>query len=794
MKYIFLLFFISYHTFSQNNTRKFEKAVVENDVLKISVSDGSYDIQFLSNNIIETTFHPKNEGKINESHAVILTNSVKNSNLKTSINNYIFELPNSDLSVTIKTNPFQIIYNKKGTFFLSEKEGFVQKDSSQVTSFNISASEKLYGGGSRVLGMNRRGNRLKLYNKAKYGYETEADLMNFCIPLVLSSKIYAVHFDNATTGYLNLDLFKNNTLEYEALSGRKTYQVIIGENWTNLIENYTSLTGKQPLPPRWAFGNFASRFGYHSQAETIKTIQKFKEENIPVDAVILDLYWFGKDIKGTMGNLEVYRDSFPDFEKMVVDFNKIGIKTILVTEPFILSSSKKWHETKAKNLLVTKADGTVATWDFYFGNTSLLDVFKPETKTWFWTIYKDLANKGIGGVWGDLGEPEVFPSSANTVAGKADEVHNIYGHNWAKLIAEGYKKDFPEVRPFILMRSGYSGSQKYGMIPWSGDVNRTWGGLSGQTEIALQMGMQGLAYMHSDLGGFAGDNLDDQLYTRWLQYGVFNPIFRPHAQEELASEPVYRSISAKVLAKNAIELRYQMLPYNYNLAYQNATFGTPLMRPLFFEEPNNEILLTKSDEYLWGNNFLIAPVLFKNQITKDVYFPKSSNWFDFYTNQRYDAGSTAIISLNENYIPTFVRGNCFIPMTKLVQTTQDYNSKNLDLYFYYDGRKTSTEELYFDDGRTPNANLDSTKNELLVCASDFTKDTFQIKLTSISENIALISDGKSGKMILKNYPLKPRIILINGKKADFNYNKKTNVLEFNYSHQNKNTEISIQNL
>jgi alpha-glucosidase (family GH31 glycosyl hydrolase) len=794
MKYIILFIFVTSSLFSQNKNRKFEKAVLENDVLNISVSDGNYLLQFLDSDIVETTFHPKNEGKINQSHAVIISEAISNTTLNIFATEAVFETPNSDLSVTVKTNPFQIIYNKKGKTFLSEKEGFVQKDSSYVTNFNISENEKLYGGGSRVLGMNRRGNRLRLYNKARYGYETEADLMNFCIPLVLSSEIYAVHFDNPTAGYLNLDLFKNNTLEFEALSGRKTYQVIIGKTWTNLIENYTKLTGKQPLPPRWAFGNFSSRFGYHSQAETIKTIQKFKKENIPVDAVILDLYWFGKDIQGTMGNLEVYRDSFPDFEKMVADFNKMGIKTITVTEPFILSSSKKWNETKTKNLLVTNSDGSTATWDFYFGNTSLLDVFKPETKSWFWNIYKDLANKGVGGIWGDLGEPEVFPSSANTIAGKADEVHNIYGHNWAKLIADGYKKDFPEIRPFILMRSGYSGSQRFGMIPWSGDVNRSWGGLSGQTEIALQMGMQGLAYMHSDLGGFAGANLDDQLYTRWLQFGVFNPIFRPHAQEEVASEPVYRSINAKVLAKKAIELRYQMLPYNYNLAYQNATFGTPLMRPLFFEEPSNEILLFNSEEFLWGNNFLIAPVLVKNQITKDVYFPISSNWFDFYTNQKYDGGITAIINIQENYIPTFVRGNSFIPMTKLVQTTQDYNSKDLDLHFYYDGRKTSREQLYFDDGKTPSANLDTRKNEILVCESDFTKDTFKIKLTSISENTELISAGKTGAIILKNYPLKPKNILINSKKVPFIYNKKTDILEFNYSHQNKNTEISIQNL
>src|SRR5690606_20856548 len=145
------------------------------------------------------------------------------------------------------------------------------------------------------------------------------------------------------------------------------------------------------------------------------------------------------------------------------------------------------------------------------------------------------------GWWGDLGEPELHPSELRHATGSADELHNVYGHEWARTVYEGYRRDFMDQRPFILMRAGAAGSQRYGMIPWSGDVNRTWGGLRSQPEISLQMGIQGLAYMHSDLGGFAGDNLDDELYARWLQYGVFQPIYRPHAQEEVPSEPVFRS-------------------------------------------------------------------------------------------------------------------------------------------------------------------------------------------------------------------------------------------------------------
>ena len=415
--------------------------------------------------------------------------------------------------------------------------------------------------------MNRRGNRLELYNKAHYGYETRSELMNYTMPIVVSSDKYLLHFDNAPIGYLDLDSKQNNHLMYETISGRKTYQIVAASTWPKLIDQYTNLTGKQPMPPRWALGNFASRFGYHSQYEVEKTINRFKDLNVPVDAVILDLYWFGKTITGTMGNLEVFRDSFPDFEGMISRLKSKGVKTITITEPFVLTTSNRWKEAVKQQVLATDSLGKPYTYDFYFGNTGLIDIYNPKGASWFWSIYKGLKEKGIVGIWGDLGEPEVHPTALKHYNTSADEVHNIYGHDWAGLIYKGYKNDFSEERPFILMRAGYSGSQRYGMIPWSGDVNRTWGGLQSQTEIALQMGLQGLGYMHSDLGGFAGDNLDDELYTRWLQYGVFQPIFRPHAQEEVPSEPIYRSEEALKLSKKAIALRYALLPYNYHLVF-----------------------------------------------------------------------------------------------------------------------------------------------------------------------------------------------------------------------------------
>jgi oligosaccharide 4-alpha-D-glucosyltransferase len=801
-KIIFFLLITSLSV-AQNSNRKFVKHEIRKEVLEVSVSDGTYHIQLIPEGV-QTSFIPKGEKYDSNSHAFISLKKAEGTVVDEQ-EKLLFSY--QDFKVEIVKNPFQIRYHYQGKELLSEKLGYFKQkhavlekvkgniiaDSTEVIQFNLSSDEKLYGGGARVLGMNRRGTKLALYNRADYGYETRSELMNYTLPIVISSKKYMVHFDNAPVGYLDLDSKKNNVLAYETISGRKTYQVIVGEHWDNLVSNYTALTGRQPLPARWVFGNFASRFGYHSEAETRKTIQKYQDEKIPVDAVILDLYWFGKDIQGTMGNLEVFRDSFPTFEKMVADFTKMGIKTITVTEPFILTSSKKWEEVKTKKVVATNADGSPATWDFYFGNTGLVDVFKPEGKVWFWDIYKELANKGVSGIWGDLGEPEVFPSSATTFAGTADEVHNIYGHQWAKLIHEGYRNDFPKVRPFILMRAGAAGSQRYGMIPWSGDVNRSWGGLSGQVEIALQMGMQGLAYMHSDLGGFAGANLDDELYVRWLQYGVFNPIFRPHAQEDVPSEPVFRSDWAKKLAKQAIELRYQMLPYNYNVAFENSQTGKPLMRPLFFEEADNESLLTKSDGYLWGNDFLIYPIMEAGQKTKAVYFPKGSSWIDFYTHQSYVGGTTQTFKIVENHIPTFVRAGSIIPMSKPIQNTTAYSNDGLEFHYYYDENSIDEKKqsFYFDDGITAHNYENDTYFTL---AFETEKEGKWLEIEVEKEIAANYKSTtlETYTLVIHQLAKKPRKVKVNGKTINFVFDEQSKTARFNLTAFNEETEIKIK--
>ncbi|MGO1728003.1 MAG: TIM-barrel domain-containing protein [Flavobacteriaceae bacterium] len=764
---VFLFSLCHFNLVAQNPDRHFEGVSIADDQLMIKTSDGFYQISYLSPAIVETEFIPTGQITQSQSHAVQLKEKYTDFELTKTEDNIL--ISSDGIRIRIQKAPFQITYLYDNKILFSEKMGFQQKEESFQLDFNLTESEILMGGGARALGMNRRGHRLELYNRAHYAYETKSELMNFAMPIAISSKLYMLHFDNPSTGYLDFDSTFDNTLAFEARSGAKKYQVIAGESWEEILESYTALTGRQKMPPRWALGNFASRFGYHSQEETIETVSKFREENIPVDAVILDLYWFGKTVQGTMGNLTFDKDSFPQPKKMIKKLRKKDVETILITEPFILTTSQRWDEAVREDILAKDSLDKAATYDFYFGNTGLIDVFKPEAKQWFLGIYDDLKSKGVTGWWGDLGEPEVHPDEVVHHQAKAHEVHNIYGHQWAKIISESYRENYPKERPFILMRAGYSGSQKYGMIPWSGDVNRTWGGLEPQPEIALQMSLQGLAYMHSDLGGFAGDLEDDDLYVRWLQYGVFQPIYRPHAQEDVASEPVFRSEKAKNLSRQAIELRYELIPYNYQLAFENQEKGMPLMRPLFFEEPQNAELYHVSETYLWGHDFLVSPVLRPHLKSKQVYFPKTSNWIDYYTGEIYKAGDTNEIELHASYIPTFVRSGSFILKSPLVQSTKDYVFNNLQVEFYADAEVDHSQRSYYNDnGSLQDAHAKKAFEKLHFNFQRLSETSFKIEIKH-EEGKKFKSHLKQLNFKIKNIDFQPEEVQVNGAAVNFDY-------------------------
>ncbi len=672
------------------------------------------------------------------------------------------------LTAVVNKSPLRVSFLRDGQPLVAEEHGYFAHETVRGFRFQLDDDEKILGGGQRVMGMDRRGQRMPLYNKASYGYETEANQMYYSVPGVMSSDRYMIVFDNSASGWLDIGSTEDDVLAFEAVAGRTAYIVIAGDTYPELIENYTDVTGKQPLPPRWAFGNYASRFGYHTEKETRDVVRRFQKADIPLDAVILDIYWFGPDIKGHMGNLDWDRNAWPTPEKMISDFAQQGVKTIAITEPFILSTSNTWQDAVDNEALAKTVTGEPRRFDFYFGNTGLVDVFDEHARQWFWQPYEMLFEQGTAATWGDLGEPEVHPGDAlhslsrYGIEATGDEIHNAYGHEWARMVYERQVEKYPDMRPLILMRAGFAGSQRYGMVPWTGDVSRSWGGLKPQIELSLQMSLFGLAYSHSDLGGFAGgESFDKELYIRWLQYGVFQPVYRPHAQEHIPAEPVFHDRETRNIVRDFINLRYRLLPYNYTLAYRNSTSGMPLMRPLFFEDENDLALIDEKDAYLWGDAFLVAPVMDPGISAVDIDLP-SGAWFDFWNGHRYDGGQRVSVPVTLKTIPVLVRAGSFIPMTPEIQTTRDYSSKELTLHYYADASvREASGRMYEDDGKS-RTSLEDGEYELLDFGAQQSGESLTISLQRNGGSYEGMPEQREVTLVVHNWHASVNSVNVNG--------------------------------
>ncbi len=674
------------------------------------------------------------------------------------------------LTAIVDKSPVRLRFEKDGRILVAEEHGYFAHDTLRGFRFRLDEDEKILGGGQRVMGMDRRGRRMPLYNRAHYGYETESEQMYYSLPAVLSSDKYIIAFDNSASGWLDIAATEENVLQFEAVGGRTAYIVVAGDSYPALIGNYTDATGRQPLLPRWAFGNYASRFGYRNEAETRDVVRRFERADIPLDAVVLDIYWFGPDIQGHMGNLDWDREAWPNPRDMIGDFARRGIRTVPITEPFVLTTSKRWQDAAANGVLARNATGAPKRFDFYFGNTGLIDIFDEGARQWFWHAYESLFDIGIAGTWGDLGEPEVHPPdtlhwlSDAGIEATADEVHNAYGHVWAKMVYENQTRRYPDTRPVILMRSGFLGSQRYGMVPWTGDVSRSWGGLKPQVELGLQMSLLGLAYIHSDLGGFAGGEVfDKELYIRWLQYGVFQPIYRPHAQEHIPPEPVFHDSETRSIVRDYIRLRYSLLPYIYTLAWENSTTGMPLMRPLFFEDESDPSLIDETGAYLWGDAFLVAPVTDPGVTEVDVKLP-AGRWIDFFDGRVYDGGRKVSVPVSLATVPVLVRAGSFVPMAEVVNHTDDYDSENLSLHYYADETVGQSGGVMYEDDGKRRGNLDAGAFELLRFGADH-DDTgsLEIELTREGGNYDGRPESRQVTIVVHNWTEPVASVEFNGR-------------------------------
>lgn len=641
-----------------------------------------------------------------------------------------------------------------------------------------------YGAGERGHRLNLRGDTLKMYNRQNYGYtknDRRISQMNITMPLVVSSDGFALLFDDYAPSELILG--ESNNISYITENPRPVdfYFVNGASTVADVTEQLTSLTGRQPLPPLWSLGYITSKYGYHDEVETRGVIDTLKRNDYPVDGIVLDLYWYGKE--QDMGRLAWDPEQWPTSRKMLSDLKKRGVNLVTISQPYILRNGRgidNYNELAAAGMLMRDSTGNapqeVKIW---VGEGGMFDMSNPDTRAWLRNRYRELTDGGITGWWGDLGEPEVHPETglhANGLTGRL--YHNQYGNDWSKIISDLFKEEYPDRRLLTMMRGGTIGLQRYSVFPWSTDVSRSWGGLGPQITIMTNSGLSGLGYMGHDVGGFAVNRRnpeDAELYVRWLQLGLFSPMLRTHATYK--AEPYHYPQYEKII-KQLIKDRYRWLPYNYTLAYENATKGYPLVRPLNFTEARTSAYDSIDDEFLWGGEVLVAPVMRQGAVSRKVTFPQGK-WVDFnYPYTRYEGGSTVDYPAPLEVLPLFVRVGAFIPMADYkMNNTGDYRADRFTVNYYPEEGVTSSFTMY-DDDRTSPSSLDKGEYRLITFDGAYART----ELVTIDINSAGTYPGAPSKIrfdfAVRGIKSAPEFVSVNGRTVKARYDAATSTLSF----------------
>jgi alpha-glucosidase (family GH31 glycosyl hydrolase) len=350
--------------------------------------------------------------------------------------------------------------------------------------------------------------------------------------------------------------------------------------------------------------------------------------------------------------------------------------------------------------------------------------------------------------------------------GTAGEVHNLYAQYWAAQLAEQHDRLNPDRRFFNLMRSGYAGMQRYYTFPWSGDVTRSWDAYRAQVPIMLGIGLCGVGYMHSDLGGFTGGPKDEELYQRWLQFGAFTPLMRVHGDAEgIAPEPIFYEPRTQEIVKKAIRQRYQLLPYTYTLAWENATQGLPLARPMFMHFPQDTATYRLNEQYLWGKDLLVAPVLEKGAQRKTIYFP-AGVWYNFYSGEREAVGGWANVALSPERIPVYVRAGAFVPMASDLVNTRAFRGEKLEIHHFLDPAKQPQQgQWYLDDGERAAA-IAAEAYQLTRVASAWKKKQWTLQWQAEGQGFAGQPANQTLTWVVHGLAEAPKKLQFQGKKLD----------------------------
>ena len=464
------------------------------------------------------------------------------------------------------------------------------------------------------------------------------------------------------------------------------YVVFYGPSADNVIATYRNLSGNAPMFPKWAYGFWQCRERYTSGTHLVETVKEFRKRQLPVDVIVQDWQYWGDRGWGVPQFDEKNYPNPAGFIKELHDLNA-HFNISIWSNPDKNSTIGK--EYVAKNRFIP--------------NTKWLDYFNPETRKEYWNTLKvNMFDNGVDSWWMDAVEPENDAlKGEKTHIGAGDFYRLTYPLMVSKAVYEGQRESSSDKRVCILTRSAFSGQQRYGVINWSGDIGYTWDVFKNQIVAGLNYTITGLPYWTTDIGGFFRpgrsqytDEKYHELLTRWYQWGTFNPIFRMHGYQT-ETEPWKFGQKVEDNMRKMLNLRYRLLPYIYSEAWQVTKNGSTIMRPLVMDFNGDTAAVKSRFQYMFGKAFLVAPITEPNVSEWNVYLPKSTGWFDFWTGKHFKGGQTVKTDAQLDRIPLFVKAGSIIPMGKIIQHSAE-KSDTLEIRVYKGANGKF--ELYEDEG------------------------------------------------------------------------------------------------
>jgi alpha-D-xyloside xylohydrolase len=516
------------------------------------------------------------------------------------------------------------------------------------------------------------------------------------------------------------------------------YIVFYGPSADSVIATYRNLSGNAPMFPLWAYGFWQCRERYTSAANLVETVKEFRNRNIPMDVIVQDWQYWGKNGWGVPKFDEI---NYPNPDQFINQLHDLHAHFNISIWSNPDKNSPIGQDYVSKNLYIPKSR-----W---------LDYFNPITRETYWnTLKENLFIYGVDSWWMDATEPENDGlRGEKTFIGLGDFYRLTYPLMVSQAVYEGQRKTSNDKRVCILTRSAFLGQQKYGIINWSGDIGGTWDSYKRQIVAGLNYTITGLPYWTTDIGGFFRpgklqytDEKYQELLTRWYQWGTFNPIFRVHGYQS-ETEPWKYGQQVEDNMRKMLDLRYRLLPYIYSEAWQVTKNGSTLMRPLVMDFNGDTAALNQQFEYMFGQALLVAPVTEPAVNEWNVYLPESVAWYNFWTGNRFDGGRTISTDAPLNKIPLFVKAGSIIPMGKFIQYAGQKITDTLELRIYQGANGRF--DLYEDQGDTYNYekgiyslikfNWDDAKKTLTI---DSRKGAYPGMLKKHTFNILLVNENK----------------------------------------------------